>query len=454
MPKIADRGGLAFLRARAREHQHAGPTATPAREEDRRQRRPERLGEQRASSAHATISTRCSASSPSPPARARSGRLRPGACVPEAELADRDHAKLRHAKVMRDVAGILKRPVGPLLHDHQGNARDQPEHQPDRDLARHVGAVRRVRRPGGVDHADVVGAERGRDARFLRALQQVVVEHAARVHLALEEVVVRGLLGLARDEARLADVLALEQRLAPLRRPRTPCATRVRMSPRDAWSDASIVAICARMRRTSAWFGVNFTVSCASLVWSSSSVCCEARRDSSSSTSGRPLGELDNAISYVDCFAIRSACAPDSSFRQSLSRTSCAFARSPSPSAVERDDQAGLAQVGLQLVLRLLQLDLQILELLREPLPGVLGGLPAALEVLVDVLLRQRVAEVGGHLTARRIARGISTMRFTPEVRTDTPPAAVALGAASVELLGAGGLMLSARRHIPSRSGG
>ena len=70
-----------------------------------------------------------------------------------------------------------------------------------------------------------------------------------------------------------------------------------------------------------------------------------------------------------------------------------------------REHETGLAGVCLKLFLLLFKLDFQILKLLGEPLTRVFGGFPPGLEALIDVLLRERVAEVGRHLSIRRIAR-------------------------------------------------
>ncbi len=60
------------------------------------------------------------------------------------------------------------------------------------------------------------------------------------------------------------------------------------------------------------------------------------------------------------------------------------------------EDQVGLAGVGLEGVLGLFELDLDFLHLVLEELAGVLGGLPAGVEVLLNELRGEGVGEVGG----------------------------------------------------------
>ena len=54
--------------------------------------------------------------------------------------------------------------------------------------------------------------------------------------------------------------------------------------------------------------------------------------------------------------------------------------------------------VGLEAVFGSLQADAHVVQLAGEPFAGVLGGLPARLEVLIDEFAGEGIREVGGDL--------------------------------------------------------
>ena len=131
------------------------------------------------------------------------------------------------------------------------------------------------------------------------------------------------------------------------------------MLAREPSSDASIASICAWTRFTSGVIrreGHRQLRELGLQIGQRSSATSFS--DGSSSTSGKRAGAgSTTAISYFDCFAIRSACAADSSFCRSAERGLLPSTPFFSPG----EHQSGRARVGLQLLFLLLELDLQVL---------------------------------------------------------------------------------------------
>src|SRR5439155_1683556 len=142
-------------------------------------------------------------------------------------------------------------------------------------------------------------------------------------------------------------------------------------------------------------------------------------RDSCWRASPRPLPPL--SLSAGCPHRAAGWCPPPASVCRSGS--TCPPARSPAPtgcrtrprSAVlplrplaafpSRELQPGCVGVPLQLVFRLLQLDLEIFELPRQPLSRAFRVLPARLQALVDKLVDHRVGVLGRQHAICRIAQ-------------------------------------------------
>ncbi len=102
-------------------------------------------------------------------------------------------AQQGHAKLRLQLVGMLDRIVHVLAQEHQAQGQHQAHGQTDHRIRVHVGLERKKRRLGLVHQRDVVGGHAAGHAHLLQALQQVVVDLAVGVELALEQAQVHAL---------------------------------------------------------------------------------------------------------------------------------------------------------------------------------------------------------------------------------------------------------------------
>ena len=116
--QVAHHRGLAFFGARARQHQHARVGPVSLREEDGRQCRSERLGQQRrllteGNQLHAVCDAEARGRRCRRASQGSGGTAHPAPREVD-RLAHRHDAQFRHAEVVRHIAGVLQRAVRPL----------------------------------------------------------------------------------------------------------------------------------------------------------------------------------------------------------------------------------------------------------------------------------------------------------------------------------------------------
>ena len=116
--------------------------------------------------------------------------------------------------MLRCVARLFERAVGPLPdedeNDAQQGARQQPE-QGVENMVRLVGRAGRLRR---INDADIAGPHSGGDAGFLDPLQKIAVKLTAGFDLPLIDVVLNSPAALLGDKPRLIRVVVSQQLFA------------------------------------------------------------------------------------------------------------------------------------------------------------------------------------------------------------------------------------------------